>query len=223
MNETALSLTSKDRPAPSIVGYVEAVTDTAALGWTWRPGTDAKLAVELRLNGQIVAKSVANGLREDLARSGIGDGHHAFTLPIPEAVRPRSSELSVFAIGDDGVAVALNTPPGQDVSADGLGSLQRGVDMLIGSQRLMHRNLQVALQQQPSVVNALGDIAAAQTNLRENIATFELFAIRLEQALAAREAPGSSAPARRSLAVVTAIASVALLSSCWALWRTVVG
>ena len=223
MNETALSLTSKDRPTPGIVGYVEAITDTAALGWTWRPGTDAKLAVELRLDGQIVAKSVASGLREDLARSGIGDGHHAFTLPIPETVRPRSSELGVFAIGEDGVAVALNAPPGQDVSPDRFGNLQRSVDMLIGSQRLMHRNLQVALQQQPSVVSALGDIAAAQTNLNESIATFELFAIRLEQALATREAPEGSAPARRSLVVVTAIASLALLSSCWALWRTMVG
>ena len=222
MSEAALTLVSKERPGPDIVGYVEAVTDTAALGWTWRPGTDARLAVELRLGGQAIAGSVANGLREDLARSGIGDGHHAFTLAIPEAVRSRSSELGVFAIGEDGVAVALNAPPGQDVSADRLGNLQRGVETLVSSQRLMHRNLQVALQQ-PSVLSALGDVAAAQTSLKESIATFELFAIRLEQSLATRETPVGDAPARRGLAVVMAIASLALFSSCWALWRTMVG
>ena len=223
MSEPVLALTSKDRSASEIVGYVEAVTDTAALGWTWRPGTDAKIVVELRLGAQVIAKSLADGLREDLAQSGIGDGRHAFTLPIPETVRSRSSDLCVFAIGEGGVAVALSSPPGPDSSADRLGSLQRSVDMLVGSQRVIHRNLQAALLQQPSVSNALVDIAVTQAGLKESISTLELFAIRLEEALATRDVATGRTPARLSMAIVTAIASLALLSSCWALWRTMVG
>ena len=105
----------------------------------------------------------------------------------------------------------------------GLVAIQRGVDMLIGSQRLMHRNLQTALlQQTPSLSSALAEIAVAQAALQESIGTFELFAIRLEQALASREAPTGANPARRALVIIASVASLALFASCMALWHTMV-
>ena len=223
MSEAARAV-ARDRASPEVAGYVEAMTSNAALGWAWCPGLDDRLSVELRLGEQTVARSCADGMREDLARSGIGDGKHAFTLPIPDAMRTRISELRVFAVREDGAAIALETPPPPEVNADRLVHLQRGVDMLIGSQRLLHRNVQAALlQQTPSLTTALADIAAAQAGLQENIATFELFAIRLEEALTAREAPAGAAPARRGLVVATAISIVALLGSCLALCRVMLG
>ncbi len=220
----AARVVTRDRVGPDVTGYVEAVTETAALGWVWRPGLDDRLTVELRLDEQTVAQACADGMREDLARSGIGDGRHAFTLHIPEAMRSRASELRVFAVRDGEAAIALDAPPAPDVSADRIAQLQRGVDMLIGSQRLMHRNLQAALlQQTPSLTTALADIAAAQAGLQDTIATVELFAIRLEAALATREAPAGAAPARRGLFVVAAISSLALLGSWWALCRVMLG
>lgn len=207
-----------------MVGYVEAVTETAALGWVWRPGLQERLTVELRLGAQTVAHCVADGMREDLARSGIGDGRHAFTLPIPSEVRPRASELRVFAVREGEAAVALDAPPPPDATGDRLAQLQRGVDMLIGSQRLMHRNLQAALlQQTPSFATSLADIAAAQAGLQESIATFELFAVRLEQALAARDAPPGGVQPRRGFAALAGLSSLALVASCWALYRVMLG
>ena len=212
-------------PARSeVVGYVEAMTETAALGWAWCPGHKDRLSVELRHGDQTVGQSCADGMREDLARSGIGDGRHAFTLPIPEALRVRIGELRVFAVREDKEPVALDAPPPADANVDRLLHLQRAVDMLIGSQRLIHRNLQAALlQQTPSLTTALADIAAAQAGLQESIATFELFAIRLEQALAVRETPANAGPSRRGLLVVTGMSSLALLGSCWALCRVMLG
>ena len=211
----------QDRTGSDVTGYVEAVTETAALGWVWQPGSSDRLTVDLRLSEQVLSQACADGMREDLARSGIGDGRHAFTLPIPEGLRSRANEMRVFVVREGGPAIALDAPPAPPVvNADRLTDLQRGVDMLVGSQRLIHRNLQAALlQQTPSLTGALADISAAQAGLQESIATFELFAVRLEQALVSREAPVSAVPARRGLQIVTAIASLSLLGSCWALYR----
>lgn len=214
----------RDRTGSDVTGYVEAVTETAALGWVWQPGSSDRLTVELRLGEQVLAKACAEGMREDLARSGIGDGRHAFTLPIPEAMRSRANEMRVFVIHKDDAAIALDAPPPPAASVDRLADMQRGLDMLVGSQRLIHRNLQAALlQQTPPLTSALADISAAQKGLQESIATFELFAIRLEQALVNREAPVTAVPTRRGLQIVTAISSLALLGSCWALYRTMLG
>ena len=96
--------------------------------------------------------------------------------------------------------------------------------MLIGSQRLMHRNLQAALLQQgPSTTDSLAEIAAAQARLQDSIATFELFAVRLEQAVSAREQPSAPTAPPRVYAVVVGVSGMALLVSCVALWRAVLG
>ena len=139
-------------------------------------------------------------------------------------MRSRANELRVFVVREGEAAVALDAPPPPDASVDRIAHLQRGVDMLVGSQRLLHRNLQAALlQQNPPLTTALADIAAAQAGLQESIATVELFAVRLEEALAAHEAPVGASPPRRGLLVVTAISSLALVVSCCALYRVMLG
>ena len=224
MSEPARIRPVGERPTPEVVGYVEAVTDSSALGWVWRPGSTDRLTVELRLGEQTLASALADGMRADLARSGIGDGGHAFVLPIPGELRARSGELRVVVIGENGAIVVLDTPPAPAANADSLATIQRGLDMLLGSQRVMHRNLQAALLQQPSVSNALSEIATVQAGLQESLATFELFAVRLEQALASREAPtGTSARPQRAVVIIAVIATIALFGSCWALLRTIAG
>lgn len=223
MSDAARIRSVGEQPSAEVVGYVEAMTDSAALGWTWRPGSRDRLAVELRLGEQTIARASAEGLREDLARSGIGDGRHAFSLPIPGEFRSRSSELRVVVVGENGAVVTLDAPPPSDAKADGVAQLQRGVDMLIGSQRVMHRNLQAALLQQPAVSSALSEMATVQAGLQEGLATLELFAVRLEQAFASRGAPPPEKAVSRGAAAVAAVAGLALVGSCWALWRTMAG
>lgn len=205
------------QPAALVVaGYVEAVTPSAALGWVWQPGRATRLKVVLRRGAVTIAEAVADGMRQDLAQNGIGDGRHAFSLPVPEALKDAVQELRVFVVLDDGSAVPLDVPPAAAPAADGLARLQKTVDMLVGSQRLMHRNLQAALLQQPASA-VLSEIAAAQTELRKSIDIFELFAVRLEQAVSKSEAPVKPAPARGAMVAVATIATAALLTSCWSL------
>ncbi len=208
-----------EAPRSVVAGYVEAITAKAAMGWTWIPGQAAPLAVELRLGAQVVAEAVADGLREDLTRSGIGDGRHAFTLQVPEAMRPRLAELRVFARTADGAAVPLGGVPAEDGLAERLLQLGRGMEMLIGSQRVLHRNVQAVLlaggqAEAPAGVPA----GAAQAALADGIATLELFVTRLEQGMAGLAA--QKAPPRqpgRALIGVAAVAATALVLSLWAL------
>ncbi len=225
-----MSAALTEAPRPAVAGYVEAITATAALGWAWTPGQAQPLTVELRLGPEVVAEAVADGLRPDLARSGIGEGRHAFTLKTPEALRPRLAELRVFARTADGAAVPLGSVPAEDGVAERLVQLSRGMEMLIGSQRVLHRNVQAALLAAPQTEAqsgaqsgasaALADIAAAQASLADSAATLELFVVRLEQGMAALAAQRTrAAQPRWALGGMAALSTAALAVSIWALIR----
>jgi len=217
-----------EAPRPSVAGYVEAVTANAVLGWAWTPGQAEPLTVELRLGAEVVAEAVADGLRPDLARSGIGTGRHAFTLKTPEALRTRLAELRVFARTADGAAVPLGSVPAEDGVAERLVQLSRGMEMLIGSQRVLHRNVQAALLVAPQGSMESGvqpgasvaDVAAAQAALAESVATLELFVARLEQGMAALAVQRTQATQPRwALGGMAALSLSALVLSVWALIR----
>lgn len=206
-------------PRSAVAGYVEAVTATAAMGWTWIPGQAEPLAVELRLGAQVVAEAVADGLRDDLARSGIGDGRHAFTLRVPDALRSRLAELRVFARTPDGAAVPLGNVPAEDGVAERLLQLSRGMEMLIGSQRVLHRNLQtVLLAGGQAEAAGTAPVTATQAAMADSVTTLELFVTRLERGmagLATQQAP--SRQPRWALASIGALATTSLILSLWAL------
>jgi len=217
---------------PAVAGYVEAVTAVAVLGWAWIPGDGTPLTVMLRLGEATLSEAVADGLRDDLARSGIGEGRHAFTLPVPEDHRARLGELRVYARTPDGDAVPLGAPPAEDGIGETLVRLQRGMEMLVGSQRVLHRNLQAALlargdvnPDRPAADQARISPAADQARISDEIATLELFVVRLEQALAASrpDAPPPPGGPRWALGAVAGAAGLALLLSGWALIHTLPG
>ena len=174
-----------------------------------------------------MAEAVADGLRPDLAQNGIGEGRHAFSLRVPEAARSRLPELRVFARAPDGAAVPLGNVPAEDGVAERLAQLGRGMEMLIGSQRVLHRNVQAALlaKPQPQADAAPGaDIVATQAALGEAIATLELFVARLDQGMAGLAAQNARpAQPRWALAGIAAAAAGALAMSLIALIRVLPG
>lgn len=208
---------------PAVAGYVEALTASAALGWAWQPGSAAPLRVELRLGDEVLAQATADGLREDLQRNGIGEGRHAFNLPVPESARVRLGELRVVARTTDGGAVPLHAPAADGGVSERLTQLARGMEALVGSQRVIHRNLQAALVGAPAgntaATEAQAAIAATQASLAESIGTLELFVVRLEAAMAGvAQAPAPPAP-RWALPAVAGVAALALAASLAALLR----
>ncbi len=170
-------------------GYVEVVAADRVLGWAWDPSRpDARLRVELRLDGAVLAEGLADRPRDDLAAGGIGDGAHAFSLPVDPAHRDRGAELSVLAHGADGAATlgnAAGTPAAG--AAAGLARIERGLTALVGSQRLIHRNLQavlMAVRGGAASPPADAAIAEAREELRQQVAALEIFVTRLDDRLA---------------------------------------
>lgn len=209
---------------PAVAGFVEAVTETAVLGWAWSPGSAAPLPVELRLDNEVVATATADGMREDLARNGIGEGRHAFTLPVPDRLRSRLSEMRVMVQAPDGAVVPLGSPPVEDGVAERLTQVQRGIEMLVGSHRVLHRNLQAVMveraEQKPEPAAAPAPDPAAVQALQEGLATVELFVARLEVALAGMARPqGAAEGPRWVLAGLAGASATALVLSIWALLR----
>ena len=181
------------RPAaptlPEIVGYVEALTADRLLGWAWAPTTpETRVVIELRSGDTVIAKTVANLARADLAANGVGDGRHAFDVEIPDAFRSRTAELRVFARAGDNEAMPIGAPPAAEGLSDQVTKLLRGVDMLLNSQRLLHRNLQTALtdpkdaKEQP-IAAMLTQMAEVQAVTVSQLSAIERFVIRLDDHL----------------------------------------
>ncbi len=83
---------SQDHAGPSLIakkymsnsyqyhGYIDQVTNTHAIGWAKCYQHNEPIAVELWLGKQCIAHGIANLFRQDLAKSNIGEGYHAFHL-----------------------------------------------------------------------------------------------------------------------------------------------
>ena len=201
---------------PDIVGYVEAVTADRLLGWAWAPATpELRAAVEVRLGDEIVAQSVADLPRPDLASNGIGDGRHAFEIAIPTSARSRAAELRVFARAGDGEAVAIGATPAADGLSEQVTKLLRGVDMLLNSQRLIHRNLQAALAAKPDEKPT-----DAQAATDAQLASLERVVMRLDEQLS-KLSPVDAQPALPRFALwALGISGAALAISIFELARS---
>jgi len=214
-----------EAPHPAVSGYVEAMTGTAVLGWAWAPGQTWRLAIELHLGDDVIAETVADRPRPDLARGGVGDGNHAFDLQVPDTFRNRVAELQVVARSPDGTSTVLPAVPAAGGIEDRLGRLAQGLDAVIASQRVLHRNVQAALLNPParpegesSGASAIEAMAATQAALREDIATLELFVTRVEHSLGAVvPTPVRSARMSWALAGTAAASAAAFALSVWAL------
>jgi hypothetical protein len=223
---------------PQVTGYVEAATADRLLGWAWAPRTPGiRAKVELRLGHEVIASAAADQPRPDLASNGVGDGRHAFALVIPDAYRTRTAELRVFARAGDGDAWPIGAPPAAEGLSEQTTKVLRGIETLIGSQRVMHRNLQAALtsgtkateEDEQQTAAALARIADLQSSLGEQLATLERFAVRLDERLAGmagKEAPASRKPAQSKGGAalwVIALSASALIVALFGLARSLAG
>lgn len=215
--------------APTVIGYVEAASGTQILGWAWAPAVPAtRLLVQALLDGFVIAETQADRSRDDLARNGIGDGNHAFDLPLPASVQGRLAEIHVVAHDPNGRVVPLSAPPPAEAAAERLDRLQRGVDTLIASQRVLHRNLQAVLLAAKAGEDtaAPSGLAAQQAEIARQLGTLDVFAMRLDERLAALAtapaAPDAIRPSRATMAALV-LGGSALLLSVWGLLRSLPG
>ena len=123
-----------DRPV-ELQGLVDNATNTRMYGWAWNAARpEEHVTVELRLGEETVATAVADRERPDLAKAGVGDGCHAFELPLTPEWVSRRSEMSVVARTADGGEHALPLRI-RRADVDPSGSIQRVLEATANAHR----------------------------------------------------------------------------------------
>ena len=211
-----MSRAATDLERPSVLGFVEARTADRILGWAWDAAEPkARVAVALMDGETVLAEARADQPREDLARSGVGDGAHAFDIAVPEPLHRRIGALTVVARGADGRPVPLAAPPPPAANdPPALARLQRGLEQVAAGQRAVLRALQQPPPSSADPEETLVRIAAAQDRLETQLGTLEVFVTRLDDRLAAlaeRDAVPRAPRAALTLAAGLGLAAVVAL------------
>lgn len=186
---------SEDHAAESpqtsdVRGLIDNATADRLYGWAWdaaHPG--ARLKVELRLAGEVIANTIADFVRPDLARTGVGDGCHAFEFPLVPAWIERRSELTAVAYGVDGgeCPIAMRLRRTDDNAAPGAATAQivRALETLQGDQEGLRAELRT-LRERTEGLPDMGTVAAmrhAQDSLERKVEQLELWLTRLDDRL----------------------------------------
>jgi hypothetical protein len=221
-------LAQATRPASDLRGLIDNATTDRIYGWAWDsayPGH--RVAVELRLDGETVASTIADIARPDLAANGVGDGCHAFDFTLLPEWFERRTELSVMALGGDGagypITVRLRRPDDSQVAT----ALQRAVEAVAAEQQGIRGEFAAfrARAEQLPDAEAVAAIARNNTALQTRLDELELWLSRLDAKLAqAGLAPEAAAPGRLDpwqavlIAVLASAVSAALALAAANFW-----
>lgn len=202
---------------PTIAGFVEARTQDRILGWAWDPADpDARQRVVLLAGERVVARTVADLPREDLARNGIGDGAHAFAFTLEEGMRPRAALLDVAVEAPEGGLVRLPSASGGDAAPGAFVQLQRGLAALAAGQRALAKALESALGGRESQVTTLAALAEQQERIDRAVRALEIFVCRLDERLAASAAAAPARAPRGPLLLAAACGAAGAAALAWA-------
>ncbi len=89
--------------AAALRGYIDELSRTRISGWVQDPSEpDLPVALQVVANGLPVARVLANRLRADLVKAGIGNGRHGFEAEIPGGLSPLAKHVVEFRRERDG-------------------------------------------------------------------------------------------------------------------------
>ena len=184
--------TAQARPA-EIQGLVDNATNARLYGWAWNAAQpEEHVTVELRLGEAAVATALADRPRADLVKAGVGDGRHAFELPLKPEWAERHKELSVLVRAADGTESVLALKV-RRADVDPTGSVQRVLEATAAAHRQILGEVQrlATRGEQDETIRAL---AAGQSALLERLDTLTHWLVRLDERLAALPAPPPPTP-----------------------------
>jgi len=196
-----LDQTETTRPA-ELQGLVDNATSTHLYGWAWNAADPAeRVSVQLRLAETVVASTIAGRDRHDLAKAGVGDGRHAFELPMKPEWAKRRTELAVVACAAGGAESALALRI-RRADVDETGAVQRVLEATATAHRQLQGELARLAERLPGEDlrqdAAIRALSAGQDMLGEKLETLTLWLVRMDDRLAAL-APAPGPPARRQV------------------------
>lgn len=202
-------------PAPRRAADLQGLVDNAApdrlYGWAWNAnGPGERVSIEARLGSAMVFATAADLARPDLAKAGVGDGCHAFEIPLEAEWIRRRSELSVIARAADGTELVVPVRIRRAAAEVGDAGLQRAVEALAAGQRRLHEDLRAIAARLPEAGErpALAALAQTHSDLQERLEVLTLWLTRLDDRLAAMPATPPPAPTRGGGAWTVALMAV---------------
>ncbi|MCX5577478.1 hypothetical protein [Kaistia terrae] len=199
----AVSLQQPPKPTEvplGLTGRVDAIDNGRLYGWAFdRSQPSSRMQIIVSLGSQRVAEATADKLRSDLRRNGVGDGQHAFDIPLPESVTARQRDLSIVAVSPTGEERILYAPTLDEQAAEALiaAPLTRvleKLEVLMAAQRqlqLNQRGLQRAGEASATGVDAppaqLDQIEVTQTEIVSRLSELEVFLMRFDGIVAGLE------------------------------------
>jgi hypothetical protein len=199
-----------------IQGLVDNISPGRIFGWAWNQAQPSeRLKIELRLGEEVVAETTADGERADLRSGGIGDGRHAFDLPLTPAFLERRAEIAIIASAADGGALslpiraarrrspALSTVPkaraALPIRTEGGDTLFQAVEVLSGAQIALRERIESLAECLP--VQGAAAAASSLLELEKRVETLETRCLKLDEQVAAlrNDAAGTGKPPGRRL------------------------
>jgi hypothetical protein len=155
-------------------GRVDAIEDGRLYGWAWDAAhAQARVAIKIFADDELIAETIADKVRVDLRRNGIGDGAHAFDMVLPNEVR--GAALKVVAIHPEGGEdLELHAPSDEQraveaVFATPLAPILDRLEAAIIAQRRIQIGHTNSLRELSSATRQLADIAAADGGVARSI------------------------------------------------------
>ncbi|MBW8880397.1 MAG: hypothetical protein JF615_02930, partial [Asticcacaulis sp.] len=93
-------------PKPVLRGKLERVRGDHVIGWLFDPDAPARhVAFELLVNGEPVGSFLAGDARDDLIAARMGDGDHAFRVPLPTDRLAAGDNVLEIRLAPDGPVI----------------------------------------------------------------------------------------------------------------------
>jgi hypothetical protein len=186
-----------------VTGRVDAIDNGRLYGWAFdRSHPNSRMQVIVSLGSQKIAEVTADKLRSDLRRNGVGDGQHAFDIPLPESVTARQRDLSIVAVSPTGEERILYAPTLDEQAAEALiaAPLTRvleKLEILMAAQRQLQLN-QRGVQRATTEGDGAGrgadappaqieQIETTQTEIVSRLSELEIFLMRFDGIVAGLE------------------------------------
>lgn len=81
------------------IGNIDGFGDGTISGWVKHHASDTGLAVDVFVDGELVARSIdATIYRDDLKIAGLGTGHHAFSVPFSLSLRDNAAASRLYTV-----------------------------------------------------------------------------------------------------------------------------
>lgn len=185
-----------------LTGRVDAIDNGRLYGWAFdRSHPNARMQIVVSLGNQRIAEVTADKLRSDLRRNGVGDGQHAFDIPLPESVAARHRDLSIVAVSPTGEERILYAPTLDEQAAEALiaAPLTRvleKLEILMAAQRQLQLNQRGVQRSAEGEAGSSGgeappaqieQIELTQTEIVSRLSELEVFLMRFDGIVAGLE------------------------------------